>query len=80
MIRNPPRFLKALSLAALLAAGLLATSCSLDEPVIDPASLEERPDATFIGFSREEVENGIVTFAATAERAEYFQEKGLLVI
>jgi len=80
VIRNPPRFLKALSLAALLATGVLAASCSLDEPVADPASLEERPDATFIGFSREEVENGIVTFTATAERAEYFQEKGLLVI
>ena len=79
-MRNPPRFLRALSLAAILAVGLLAASCSLEEAVVDPASLEERPDATFIGFSREEVENGIVTFAATAERAEYFQEKGLLVI
>ena len=80
VIRNPPRFLKALSLAALLATGVLAASCSLEEPVADSASLAEKPDATFIGFSREEVENGIVTFAATAERAEYFQEKGLLVI
>ncbi|MGB4587525.1 MAG: LPS export ABC transporter periplasmic protein LptC [Rectinemataceae bacterium] len=79
-MRNPPRFLRALSLAAILAVGLLAASCSLEEAVVDPASLEERPDVTFIGFSREEVENGIVTFAATAERAEYFQEKGLLVI
>ena len=67
-------------MAAILAVGLLAASCSLEEPAADPASLEERPDATFIGFSREEVENGIITFAATAERAEYFQEKGLLVI
>lgn len=80
VMRNPPRFLRALSLAAILAVGLLAASCSLEEPAADPASLEERPDVTFIGFSREEVENGIVTFAATAERAEYFQEKGLLVI
>lgn len=80
VMRNPPRFLRALSLAAILAVGLLAASCSLEEPAADPASLEERPDATFIGFSREEVENGIITFAATAERAEYFQEKGLLVI
>lgn len=79
-MRYPPRFLKALSLAAVLAVGLLAASCSLEETVVDPASLEEKPDATFIGFSREEVENGIVTFTATAERAEYFQEKGLLVI
>ncbi len=79
-MRKPSPFLKALSLAALLAAGILAASCSMEETIVDPASLEERPDATFMGFSREEVENGIVTFTATAERAEYFQDKGLLVI
>jgi len=41
---------------------------------------EERPDAVFMNFSREEIENGIVVFSAKADKAEYFQNRGLLVI
>lgn len=58
----------------------LALSCSLSEADANLAVREEKPDAIFTGFSRDEIENGIVTFTARAERAEYFQEKGLLVI
>lgn len=58
----------------------MLASCSMSEEAADLAGLDEKPDAVFIGFSREEVEKGIVVFSAKAERAEYFQDKGLLVI
>jgi hypothetical protein len=41
---------------------------------------EDLPSAVFSGFEREEVTNGFVTFIAKAGRAEYFQDKGLLVV
>ena len=65
---------------AVLLAMLSAASCSLSEAEIALAGQEEKPDAVFTGFSRDEIEKGIVTFTAKAERAEYFQDKGLLVI
>jgi LPS export ABC transporter protein LptC len=40
----------------------------------------EKPDAVFMNFSREEVEDGIVVFSAKADKAEYFQDRGLLVV
>ncbi|HWR12497.1 MAG TPA: LPS export ABC transporter periplasmic protein LptC [Rectinemataceae bacterium] len=63
-----------------LAALFLAASCSMSEADPSLAPKEDEPDATFIGFSREEVQDGVVTFSAKAERAEYFQDAGLLVI
>jgi LPS export ABC transporter protein LptC len=78
-------FLKAPSIRhflffAALFAMLLSASCSLPETESALSAREASPDAVFIGFSRDEIENGIVTFTARAERAEYFQDKGLLVI
>jgi LPS export ABC transporter protein LptC len=69
----------ALGIAA-FAALALASSCSVPSAadVVEPA--EERPDAVFTGFRREEVKRGLVTFVAKAERAEYFQDRGLLVV
>jgi len=66
--------------SAALFATLLTASCSLPETESGLSGRDASPDAVFIGFSREEIENGIVTFTAKAERAEYFQDKGLLVI
>lgn len=65
---------------AAFAALALALSCSIPAAVETPESVEERPDAVFLGFRREEVKRGVVTFVATAERAEYFQDRGLLVV
>lgn len=72
--------MKALLPAIVLAAGLLSASCSMPDSAADLADRDEEPDAVFIGFSREEVEDGIVTFSAKAERAEYFRDKGMLVV
>jgi len=71
------RLLAALFLTALT---LATVSCSLSETDAALADREAEPDAVFIGFSREEVEDGIVVFSAKADRAEYYQDKGLLVI
>lgn len=72
------------SAAAFLAAAsialALASSCSIPSAADAAEPVEERPDAVFTGFRREEVVRGIVTFVATAERAEYFQDRGLLVV
>ncbi len=72
--------MKALLPATVLAAGLLSASCSMPDSAADLADRGEEPDAVFIGFSREEVEDGIVTFSARAERAEYFRDKGILIV
>lgn len=63
-----------------MAIALLTASCSMSDADAERAARDAEPDAVFIGFSREEVEKGIVVFSAKAERAEYFQDKGLLVI
>lgn len=76
--RQAPAGISALILA--LAMMALAASCSMSEAEAALAMKEDEPDATFLGFSREEVENGVVTFSAKAERAEYFQDRGLFVI
>ncbi|MHB0896524.1 MAG: LPS export ABC transporter periplasmic protein LptC [Spirochaetales bacterium] len=76
---NAPFSRHFLFFAALFVA-LLTASCSLSEAESGSAGRDASPDAVFIGFSRDEIENGIVTFTAKAERAEYFQDKGLLVI
>jgi LPS export ABC transporter protein LptC len=69
-----------IALILTLAMMALAASCSMSEADAALALKEDEPDATFLGFSREEVENGVVTFSAKAERAEYFQDRGLFVI
>ncbi len=67
-----------LLLAFCLASGL--TSCQ--GPSLDETALAEEgsPDLTFFGFSRQEVEKGSVVFTAKAQKAEYFEDKRLLVI
>jgi len=67
-------------LIAAFAAIALASSCSIPSAADAAEPVEERPDAVFTGFRREEVNHGLVTFVATAERAEYFQDRGLLVV
>ena len=76
--RSAPASICALIFAFAMMA--LTASCSMSEADAALAPKEDEPDATFLGFSREEVENGIVTFSAKAERAEYFQDTGLFVI
>lgn len=73
-------FSRPLLFFAALFAILLTASCSLSEAESGLPNRDASPDAVFIGFSRDEIENGVVTFTAKAERAEYFQDKGLLVI
>lgn len=55
-------------------------SCSMPQGETEAASQDETPDVVFYGFSREEVEDGVVVFSAKAEKAEYFEDQGLLVI
>jgi LPS export ABC transporter protein LptC len=55
-------------------------SCTMAEEGERSQPTEDLPSAVFRGFQREEVTNGVVTFIAKADKAEYFQEKGLLVI
>jgi LPS export ABC transporter protein LptC len=69
----------ALGIAAFVAIAL-ASSCSIPSASEAAAPVEESPDAVFTGFRREEVKRGLVTFVAAAERAEYFQDRGLLVV
>lgn len=72
-----PRFFTTLILPVFFA---LAISCSIPEGGDDAAAAGEKPDAVFMNFSREEVEDGIVVFSAKADKAEYFRDRGLLVI
>lgn len=67
-------------LTAAFAALALASSCSIPTASGLAEPVDERPDAVFTGFRREEVKRGVVTFVAAAERAEYFQDRGLLVV
>ena len=47
------------------------------EPPVPEGGL---PDAVFMDFSREQVVKGIVTFRASAEKAEYFKDTGTLTV
>ncbi|MDX9827080.1 MAG: LPS export ABC transporter periplasmic protein LptC [Spirochaetia bacterium] len=76
-VKSPGR---ALSLAAALFAALsLFFSCSLGEesPL---AAQEELPEVVFFNYSRKDFGKTGLSFIAQAERAEYFKEKGLLVV
>ncbi|HEY9053366.1 MAG TPA: hypothetical protein VIO60_00965 [Rectinemataceae bacterium] len=42
--------------------------------------LEDVPDAVFRGFIREEVRGSRIDFVAKADKAEYFRDKGLLIV
>ncbi len=58
-------------------------SCALgagDEAQAAQAGQEDIPDAIFTGFTREEVSGSRVDFVAKADRAEYFRDKGILVV
>jgi LPS export ABC transporter protein LptC len=73
-------FFRAASLAAIFILASSLTGCQ--SPSRDDVVLAEEgsPDLVFYGFSREEVEKGIVVFTAKAQKAEYFEGNGLLVI
>jgi LPS export ABC transporter protein LptC len=58
----------------------LLYSCTMAEEGERSQPTADLPSAVFRGFQREEVTDGVVTFIAKADKAEYFQEKGLLVI
>lgn len=75
MRKVPPPFV-----FASFAIFLFFSACSLDKQENYADSREARPDAVFVGFSRDEIENGVVVFSARAERAEYFKDRGLLVV
>jgi LPS export ABC transporter protein LptC len=68
-----------LTLSILILAFCLA-SCAAPTAQNEVQAAEGKPDVTFFGFSREEVENGIVVFTAKAQRAEYFEDQRLIVI
>lgn len=59
---------------------LCLASCAGPGTEDEIQAAEGKPDVTFFGFSREEVENGIVVFIAKAQKAEYFEDQGLLII
>lgn len=65
-----------------LALFLLAASCGI--PPGDEAAATgteaDTPDAVFLNYQREEVKGGTVTFFAKAEKVEYYQDQGKLVL
>ncbi len=65
--------------AAIIGAFALFFSCSLAEENA-PVSQGELPEAVFYDYRREEIGKNGLSFVAQAERAEYFKEKGLLVV
>lgn len=69
-----------ISAMAVFAAMALLISCSVPNEESPIQTSDGTPDIVFSGYSREEVNNGIVTFKASAEKAEYFQEQRKLVI
>jgi LPS export ABC transporter protein LptC len=64
----------------LVLLGVLA-GCSIgDDTEAEQLDTKEAPDIVFYNFTREEVENGRVVFTAKAEKAEHYQDRGILVI
>ena len=65
--------------AAFFVAPILFSSCS---PAEESAALlqGELPEAVFYNYRREDMGPNGLSFVARAERAEYFKEKGLLVV
>jgi LPS export ABC transporter protein LptC len=66
--------------AVFLAAIFFLFSCSMPADTELPVPEDERPDAVFTDFSREQVVKSVVTFVAKAARAEYFKSTGTLVV
>ncbi len=58
---------------------VFTASCSLaeDEALLSQAEL---PDAVFLNYRRQDMRAGALSFVAQADRAEYYREKGLLVV
>lgn len=56
-------------------------SCSIgDDAETEATSGKGSPDVVFYNFNREEIENGKVVFGAKAEKAEYFEDQGILIL
>lgn len=78
--QSPGATRKSTALAALfIAALLLFSSCSLAEESVTLPQ-DELPEAVFYNYRREDSDTRGLSFVARAERAEYFKEKGLLVV
>ncbi|MCE5255878.1 MAG: LPS export ABC transporter periplasmic protein LptC [Spirochaetaceae bacterium] len=78
-LRSRRRFLVVLVLVVLLPGFL--SSCSIgEEEETESVADKGQPDVIFYNFSREEIENGVVVFTARAEKAEYFEDQGILFI
>lgn len=61
--------------------GGILSGCSIgDDAEIEQLDTKEMPDIVFSNFAREEIENGKVVFTAKAEKAERYQDKGILVV
>ncbi|TXT48757.1 MAG: hypothetical protein FD137_917 [Spirochaetes bacterium] len=59
---------------------VLASSCGLGDIEQPRTAQEDQPTAIFVGFKREEVTKGLVSFYAEAERAEYYQDQNLIIV
>jgi LPS export ABC transporter protein LptC len=65
--------------AAFLALIMFIASCSLAEESV-PIDQDELADVIFYNYRREDMDKTGLSFIAQAERAEYFKDKGLLVV
>ncbi len=68
------------SAIAILLLSVLTLSCGLVDDNGPQESMEELPTAVFTGFRREEVTKGVVSFYAEAQKAEYYQDQGRIVV
>lgn len=76
---NKPQH-RLVSAMAVFAAMALLAACSVRNEESPVQTSDDSPDIVFFGYSRDEVNHGVVTFKASAEKAEYFQEQRKLVI
>jgi len=61
--------------------GGVLSGCSIgDDAEVEPISGQDLPDIVFYNFTRKEIENGRVVFTAKAEKAEHYQDRGILVV
>lgn len=80
MRRENKRQLRLVSAMAVFVAMVMLGACSVRNEESPILTSDDAPDIVFFGYSREEVNNGVVTFKASAEKAEYFQEQRKLII
>lgn len=80
MRRENKRQLRLVSAMAVFVAILMLGACSVRNEESPILTSDDAPDIVFFAYSREEVNNGVVTFKASAEKAEYFQEQRKLII